>query len=108
MTQHHTGGLYERFLRGLALSADRPALRIGAETTTYRDLHQQALTWAGSLGGARTVGVLAGKTVTAYAGILGALYAGATVVPLHPDFPAARTRHMLELSGATAVIADER
>ncbi|MFF1487774.1 AMP-binding protein [Streptomyces sp. NPDC058319] len=108
MTQHHTGGLHERFLRGLALSADRPALRIGAETTTYRDLHRQALTWAGSLGGARTVGVLAGKTVTAYAGILGALYAGATVVPLHPDFPAARTRHMLELSGATAVIADER
>ncbi|MEU5090928.1 AMP-binding protein [Streptomyces sp. NPDC021356] len=109
MTQHHhPGGLHERFLRGLALSADRPALRIGSETITYRDLHHQALTWAGSLGEARTVGVLAGKTVTAYAGILGTLYAGATVVPLHPDFPAARTRHMLELSGATAVIADDR
>ncbi|MEU5599807.1 amino acid adenylation domain-containing protein [Streptomyces sp. NPDC020298] len=108
MTQQHPGGLHERFLRGLARSADRPALRIGAETITYRDLHAQALTWAGSLGDAKAVGVLAGKTVTAYAGILGALYAGATVVPLHPDFPAPRTRHMLELSGATAVVADER
>jgi amino acid adenylation domain-containing protein len=108
MTQQHPGGLHERFLRGLARCADRPALRIGTETTSYQELHRQALTWAGSLGGARTVGVLAGKTVTAYAGILGALYAGATAVPLHPDFPPARTRHMLELSAATAVIADAR
>ena len=29
--------LYERFRRGLALSPDRPALRIGAESYTYRD-----------------------------------------------------------------------
>ncbi|GHE14172.1 AMP-binding protein [Streptomyces alanosinicus] len=108
MTQHDSCGLFERFLRGLDQSADRPALRLGGDTLTYRELHEQALTWAGSLGDAKVVGVLAGKTPTAYAGILGALCAGATVVPLHPDFPAARTRHMLELSGATAVIADER
>lgn len=108
MTHPQSHGLYERFLRGLDRSADRTALRLGTETVSYRDLHRQALTWAGSLGGAEAVGVLAGKTVTAYAGILGALYAGATVVPLHPDFPAHRTRHMLELSGATAVIADEK
>jgi amino acid adenylation domain-containing protein len=108
MTQHDSRGLYERFLRGLARCANRPALRIGDTTTSYRELHQQALTWAGSIGGAKTVGVLAAKGVTAYAGILGGLYAGATVVPLHTDFPAPRTRHMLELSGATAVIADER
>ncbi|MEU8971062.1 AMP-binding protein [Streptomyces monashensis] len=108
MTLQQPGGLHERFLRGLSLAADRPALRTASGTTTYRELHRQALVWAGSLGDARTVGVLAGKTETAYAGILGALYAGATVVPLNPDFPAPRTRHMLELSGATAVIADER
>ncbi|WP_329572863.1 AMP-binding protein [Kitasatospora sp. NBC_01266] len=108
MTEQDSRGLHERFLRGLARSAGRPALRIGAETTSYRELHQQALTWAGSLGGAKVVGVLATKGVTAYAGILGGLYAGATVVPLHPDFPPSRTRRMLELSGATAVIADER
>ncbi|MER6385829.1 AMP-binding protein [Streptomyces sp. NPDC001250] len=106
MSEQQPYGLHERFLRGLAIAADRPALRIASVTTSYRELHQQALIWAGSLGDARTVGVLADKTVTAYAGILGALYAGATVVPLHPDFPVARTRHMLELSGATAVIAD--
>ncbi|MGQ4388998.1 AMP-binding protein [Streptomyces sp. SAS_270] len=108
MTEQQQQALYQRFLRGLALSPDRPALRIGAESVTYRALHEQALTWAGSLGSAKVVGVLAGKTVTAYAGILGGLYAGATVVPLHPDFPVARTRRMLELSGAAALIADDR
>jgi amino acid adenylation domain-containing protein len=107
MTEQHPGaGLHERFLRGLARSADRPALRFGADTISYRELHTQALAWAGALDGAKAVGVLAGKTPTAYAGILGALYAGATVVPLHPGFPAARTRHMLELSGAEAIVAD--
>ncbi|KPI28839.1 Phenylalanine racemase (ATP-hydrolyzing) [Actinobacteria bacterium OV450] len=105
-TKRHA--LYERFRRGLALSPDRPALRIGSETHTYRELHEQALAWAGSLGSARVVGVLAGKSATAYAGILGGLYAGATVVPLHPDFPAVRTRRMLELSGAAALIVDDQ
>jgi len=108
MPQQESCGLHERFLRGLALRADRPALRIGDTTLTYRQLHEQALAWAGAVDGAKAVGVLAGKTPTAYAGILGALYAGATVVPLHPDFPPPRTRRMLELSGATTVIADER
>ncbi|MFB8396970.1 AMP-binding protein [Streptomyces yangpuensis] len=108
MTEQQPHALYQRFLRGLALGPDHPALRLGAETVSYRALHEQALTWAGSLGTAKVVGVLAGKTVTAYAGILGGLYAGATVVPLHPDFPAPRTQRMLELSAAAALIADER
>ncbi|MFC7310266.1 AMP-binding protein [Streptomyces monticola] len=108
MTDDRQHALYQRFLRGLALGPDRPALRIGADTVTYRELHEQALTWAGSVGDAKSVGVLCAKTPTAYAGLLAGLYAGATVVPLHPDFPAARTRHMLELSGAEALITDEK
>ncbi|WP_327136045.1 AMP-binding protein (plasmid) [Streptomyces sp. NBC_01343] len=108
MSDTERQALYERFRRGLALSPDRPALRIGAESYTYRELHEQALTWAGSLGSAKVVGVLAGKSVTAYAGILGGLYAGATVVPLHPGFPAVRTARMLDLSAAAALIVDDQ
>ncbi|MET9888482.1 AMP-binding protein [Streptomyces sp. NPDC006430] len=108
MSENERPAVYERFRRGLALSPDGPALRMGSESVTYRELHEQALTWAGSVGSAKVVGVLAGKSVTAYAGILGALYAGATVVPLHPDFPAVRTRRMLELSGAAALIVDDQ
>lgn len=99
--------LYERFLRGLARSGDRPALRIGSRSVSYQELHERALALAGAFGSAKAVGVLAGKSVEAYAGILAGLYAGATVVPLHPDFPAARTRRMLDISGVDALVVDE-
>ncbi|KJE21278.1 AMP-binding enzyme C-terminal domain/AMP-binding enzyme [Frankia torreyi] len=102
--------LYSRFLRGLALAPHGVAVRAGTESVTYEEAHERALRWAGALGPARpqAVGVLAGKTVTAYVGILAALYAGAAVVPLRPDFPVTRTRQMLDAVGATAVLVDDR
>ncbi|MFJ5772726.1 AMP-binding protein [Streptomyces sp. NPDC093094] len=101
-------GLHARFLRGLALSPEGVAVRTGGGDLTYRELHARALSWGGGLAaaGARTVGVLAGKGPVAYPALLAALYAGAAVVPLRPDFPAARTRQILRASGAGAVIAD--
>jgi amino acid adenylation domain-containing protein len=103
--------LAERFRRGLKLCPDRPAVRIGPDTITYQQLHDTASSWAGSLvanGSPRTVGVLAGKTATGYAGLLAVLYAGATVVPLHPSFPAALTRRMIRVAGVDMLIADDR
>jgi amino acid adenylation domain-containing protein len=102
--------LYARFLRGLAVSPDRAAVRIGTESVTYAEAHELALRWAGALvkAEARVVGVLAAKSVTAYVGILATLYAGATVVPLRPDFPANRTRQMLDASGAAALVTDAK
>lgn len=103
--------LTERFLRGLELSPDRPAVRVGSDTVTYREMHDTALRWAGSLvadGSPRAVGVLAGKSTTAYIGLLAVLYAGATVVPLQPKFPAALLRRMIKLAGVDTLIADER
>ena len=70
MTEQQQHALYERFLRGLALSPDGPALRLGPVAVSYRDLHERALTVAGSLGPAKVVAVLADKSLTAYAGIL--------------------------------------
>ncbi|HEX6352587.1 AMP-binding protein [Actinophytocola sp.] len=105
-----TGGhaLYSRFLRGLELSPHGAAVRVGPDSVTYTQAHELALRWGGALARAehRVVGVLAGKGRTAYAGILAALYAGATVVPLRPDFPVARLRQMLGASRATALICD--
>ncbi|MFI1019116.1 D-alanine--poly(phosphoribitol) ligase [Streptomyces sp. NPDC020965] len=105
--------LHARFLRGLACAPDRPAVRFGGRTLTYAQAHRTALTWAGSLLRATpeppaAVGVLADKGIPAYLGILTALYAGAAVVPLRPDFPAARTAEMMRAAGVTAVIADGR
>ncbi|MFR9800618.1 AMP-binding protein [Streptomyces sp. MS06] len=104
--------LHARFLRGLAVAGRRPALRTGTRTFTYEEVHDLALQWAGSLladpaGPPRAVGVLAAKGIEAYAGILAGLYTGATVVPLHPSFPAGRTRSMLRDAGVSAVLADD-
>lgn len=55
-----------RFLRGLAKSADRPALLAGGVSLTYQELHERALLLAGSLlahlpSRPAAIGVLAGK-----------------------------------------------
>jgi amino acid adenylation domain-containing protein len=100
--------LQARFLRGLAISPAGVAVRVPGARITYAQAHEQALAWAGRLVevDARVAGVLAGKTETAYIGTLAALYAGAAVVPLRPDFPAARTRQMIEAAGVTALMTD--
>jgi amino acid adenylation domain-containing protein len=105
--------LYARFLRGLATAPRRAALRLGRETLSYEAVHETALRWAGALVSGcrqppRAVGVLAGKGLEGYVGILAALYAGAAAVPLHPDVPVARTRRMMETAGVSALIADAR
>lgn len=103
---------HERFLRGLATSPKGTALCVGADAVSYEELHELALRranalLAGASGPPRAVGVLAAKGVEAYAGILAALYTGAAVVPLHPDFPAVRTRQMLQASRVPVVLADD-
>ncbi len=100
------GGLYSRFLRGLALSPEGAAIRAGGLEVTYAEAHERALAWAGALAGSKAVAVLTGKSPTAYAGVLAALCAGAAVVPMRPDFPAVRNARMLTDSGATVLIVD--
>lgn len=106
--------LHGRFLRGLAVSPSRPAFRAdtaSAPSMSYEALHERALAWAGALlaapgGPPAAIAVLAEKGPAAYAGLLAALYTGATAVPLSPDFPAARTRRMLTDAGVSAAVAD--
>lgn len=102
--------LYSRFLRGLERAPDGVAIRVGRSAVTYRQAHELALLWGGALTQARgtKVGVLAGKGVTAYVGILAGLYAGATVVPLRPDFPVARTGQMVDAAGIDALVVDQK
>ncbi|MGV9856197.1 AMP-binding protein [Streptomyces sp. NPDC003442] len=104
--------LHGRFLRGLAASPDGTAIRTASAALGYTEAHERALALAGALlahagGPPGAVGVLGGKSPQTYTALLAALYAGATVVPLHPGFPAARTRRMLDLTGVSAVLADE-
>lgn len=105
--------LHSRFRSGLAVSPDGPAIQDGEEVVRYGEAYDLALRWAASLQDlsaepGHTVGVLAGRSVSAYVGLLAALFTGATVVPLHPDLPAARTRYMAQAAGVSVVLADAR
>ncbi|GAA0572204.1 hypothetical protein GCM10010172_65920 [Paractinoplanes ferrugineus] len=100
-----------RFRRGLQVAPLNPALCVAGRTLTYEQADRLALRWAGGLvaragGRPAAVAVLAGRGVEGYLGVLAAHYAGATVVPLQPDWPAARARQMLEAARAGAVLAD--
>jgi amino acid adenylation domain-containing protein len=100
-----------RFLRGLALSPDGDAIGAGGRRVTYAQAHHLALLWAGNLLQAcgeppKAVGVLAAKGVESYVGVLAALYCGVPVVPLQPDFPVSRTRHMLKKADVSALVTD--
>lgn len=104
--------LSARFLRGLAISPDRCAVGDADGVLSYRAVHRLALCWAGTLLARppvrpRAVGVLA-SGARGYVGVLAALYAGAAVVPLEPDFPVARTARMIDAAGVSALIVDAR
>ena len=53
------------------------------------------------------VGLLASRSLAAYAGYLAVLRLGATVVPLNPAFPAERSRAAVRAAGAPVVLAED-
>lgn len=91
---------------------DCTALEVGEEQLTYRELRELAERIAARLvafnGGVapRRVGLLASRSVTAYAGYLAVLRCGAAVVPLNPEHPPARTARIAETAGLDLVLAD--
>ena len=104
--------LYDWFLRSARRFGDRTALEVGGSVLSYAELAHLADALAArmitELGSERPsrVGLLASRTVTAYAGYLAILRLGATVVPLNPDFPAARTRTMINAADLQLIIGD--
>jgi amino acid adenylation domain-containing protein len=101
------------FLASCERTPERPALEVEGRSLSYRELGDHAARIAATL--ARGVGdadgppltaVLAQRSVTAFAGVLGALLRGHGYVPLNPTFPAPRSAAMLERSGCRAVVVD--
>ncbi len=91
---------------------DRPALRIDGSETTYARLAEMAGRIAAWLEesptpGQARVAVLASRSLEAYAGILGACWAGAAYVPLSPKAPEERLIRVLDIVGPEALIVDE-
>ena len=105
------------FLASCERFPDRPAVVVEGEELSYRALHARAASLAATLSrlevrsgrpdDVRLTGVLARRSVTAFAGVLGVLLHGHGYVPLNPTFPAQRTQAMLAQAGCRCVIVDE-
>lgn len=100
-------GFYEssqRFPNNMALS-------IGARELTYcqlREVVQPVAQWLrqNSEVAAPRVGILASRSLSTYAGILGTCWAGGTYVPISTKLPEARLTQLLDRVDAQALIVD--
>ena len=102
------------FLRSCEKYRDRRAIGVGGQELSYGALARRAMSLSATVRRASPstevplTAVLAYRSETAYAGILGALLAGHSYVPLNPTFPIDRTRLMLERSKCRSLIVDAR
>ncbi|GAA4008833.1 amino acid adenylation domain-containing protein [Sphingomonas humi] len=99
------------FLRSAAQTPCAPCLVIKGETLTYGEVERLARCLASNIVArlgrpARRIGIFASRNREAYVGVLAALFAGGSFVPLNPNFPAGRTRAMIEASDLDAIIVD--
>lgn len=104
--------LYQWFADSVSEFGDHPALEVGEDRLTYRELHALADRIAADLlaahgGVPARVGLLAERSVLAYAGYLAVQRLGATVVPLNPSFPATRNATIVR-AGALDLVLTEK
>jgi len=104
-------GLPEGFAESARLFPLRPALTVEGRELTYEELGHRAARIASAIAMFEPCdhplgAVLASRSITAYAAILGILSSGKGYVPLNPKFPIERTRNMLARSGARVLLVD--
>jgi amino acid adenylation domain-containing protein len=107
-----TKSIFCGFADSVARFGELPALVVNSERLSYRQLSHKVAALASVIDRVEDsyplVGLLAHRSVNAYAGVLGILGAGKGYVPLNPKFPPERTRSMLLLSGCrTLVVGSE-
>jgi D-alanine--poly(phosphoribitol) ligase subunit 1 len=88
------------------------ALFVGGERFSYAELGNLARRisgWlvrnTGEVSG--KVGVLASRTIEAYAGVLGALWSGEAYVPINPHTPEDRLIRILQMTNLDALVVDQ-
>lgn len=106
------GTLYSWYRQVVDRDPGAVALEVAGHRVTYAELAGLADRLAGRLTGPdgavpAAVGLLASRSLAAYAGYLAALRLGATVVPLNPAFPAERSRAAVRAAGAPVVLAED-
>ncbi|MGH3939874.1 MAG: AMP-binding protein [Pseudonocardiaceae bacterium] len=104
--------LHSWFTDTVRRSPNGVALIVAGQKLSYAELdavsHEMAARVTRAIGPRRgRIGLFAAGSVAAYAGYLGVLRSGGTVVPMNVDYPADRNRQVLDLAGLDAVLVDE-
>jgi D-alanine--poly(phosphoribitol) ligase subunit 1 len=97
------------FHRAVDEHADRLFYSDARSDVTYRAMGEMVRRLAGHLsrhGRPRRVGIVATRSVEAYAGILAAGHAGAAYVPINLKWPEQRILALLDVLGLDALVAD--
>jgi amino acid adenylation domain-containing protein len=103
--------LYSWFDRSARCRPGAPALEVAGEVVSYAELAACAESIAARLTGPdgqplAVVGLLAARSLAAYAGYLAAARIGATVVPLNPAHPVQRSLRICAAAGVQVVLTD--
>ena len=96
--------LYRWFAASVTAVPDATALVVGDRTLTYAQLDRMVAGLAGELHRGSRVGLLASRSVAAYAAYLAICRAGAVVVPLNPAYPPERNRSVATLAGLDRIL----
>lgn len=101
----------ERILKAALKYPDRPALELHDASYTYRELTESAASIAASIleldDPNPYIAVMADKSLSCFAGILGIMMAGKAYLPLNPRFPAPRNAYMLQKARIRTLIAGD-
>ncbi len=101
-------GVHHRFLSSVARAPQAVALECDGANLTYGELDGLARRLAAAIGtGAGRTAIFGHRTAASTAGVLGALYAGTSYVPVHPGYPVDRAREMVARAGVRAAVVDD-
>jgi len=98
--------MHQWFLRRLELAPDGPAIHADSGSLTYAEVHEKASRWAAALPPGDRVAVSSRDRTTGHLGMLAALYAGATAVPLNARWPDRRKEQVLASALVDVLITD--
>ncbi|MEX2631038.1 MAG: amino acid adenylation domain-containing protein [Tistlia sp.] len=104
-------GLVAQFRRQAALTPEAPALLFERETLSYAELDRRSARLAAllrrrGLAGGEAVGVCLARGPAAVVALLAIWRAGGVYLPVAPDHPVERLRHLFDDSAMTLLVAD--
>jgi len=89
------------------------AITFGAESITYQQLNNRANRVAANIlktskGESKIIGLCIGRSIEMIVGLLGILKSGSAYLPLDPEYPAERTKFILQDSKAKLILTEKQ